>query len=302
MEGIRAVGRKAIVGLVAGVATLVTVAFPAASAADVVHVRLDARPATVHVAAGVRMRAWTYNGTVPAPVIRVREGDTVEVTLHNSHHAGMGHHGMAHSVDFHAAEIAPNLGFVSVAPGKTHTFSFVAKRPGVYMYHCGTPPMLQHIGRGMYGAIIVEPAEGRPPAREMVLVQSELYGPLDRGILRPSLAAMRTQLPRYVVFNGFAERYARHPIKVPVGKRVRIYLVDAGPTFESAFHVVGEIFDVAQHDGNPDEALHDVSTMAVPPGGGAVFELTFDEAGAYPFVTHAVRWADAGAMGRFLAG
>lgn len=281
---------------------LIAAAAPQAGAA-VVPVHLTARPAMVTVAPGVRMRAWTFNGQVPGPLIRVREGDVVEVTLRN---ADRGHRngapGMAHSVDFHAAQIAPNLAFASVAPGKQHKFTFVAGRPGVYMYHCGTPPMLQHIGMGMYGAIIVDPAGGRPPAREIALVQSEFYGRVKGGMLRPSLEAMRTQTPRFVAFNGTAERYFRHPIKVAVGEPVRIYLVDAGPTLDSAFHVVGTIFDAVQPDGNPFNELRGVSTQLVPPGGGALFELTFPEPGAYPFVTHAFRYADAGAVGRFVAG
>ena len=131
------------------------------SAAATVKVHLNARPAVVKVAPGVRMHAWTFNGTVPGPVIRAKEGDTVEVTLHNAHTRHAHSPGMFHSVDFHAAQIAPNVGFADVAPGKTRTFSFVAHRPGVYMYHCGTAPLLQHIGMGMYGMIIVDPAEGR---------------------------------------------------------------------------------------------------------------------------------------------
>lgn len=247
------------------------------------------------------MRAWTFNGTVPGAIIHAREGDTVEVTLHNGDVPRKGSHGMWHSVDFHAAQIAPDLAFKGVAPGKTFTFSFQASRPGVYLYHCGAAPLLQHIGMGMYGAIIVDPAGGRPPAREITLIQNEFYGALRGGVLRPSLQAMRTQRPRYVAFNGFAERYVRHPISVPVGQPVRIYLIDAGPTLESDFHIVGSIFESFQHDGNPEEPLHWVSTQLVPPGGSGAFELTFPQAGVYPFLTHAVRWADAGAVGRFVA-
>ncbi|MEZ5123633.1 MAG: multicopper oxidase domain-containing protein [Solirubrobacterales bacterium] len=274
---------------------------PAADAA-VVPVQLTARMATVKVAPGVTMRAWTFDGAVPAPVIRVREGDIVQVTLRNAESPhGHGGHGMWHSVDFHAARVAPNVGFAGVAPGKQRTFSFTADRPGVFMYHCGTAPMLQHVGMGMYGAIIVDPAEGRAPATEVTLVQSELYGTVRGGRLRSSLNAMRADRPRYVVFNGVAMRYASQPIPVPVGTLVRIYLVDAGPSLDSDFHVVGTMFDTVQPDGNAENALHDVSTQHVPAGGGAVLELTFPEAGVYPFVTHALRDADAGAMGRFAA-
>ena len=267
---------------------------PSADAATV-PVHLTARRALVKVAPGVHMRAWTFNGQVPGPVIRVQEGDRVRVTLRNADR------GMRHSVDFHAAQIAPSVAFTSIAPGRQRTFSFVARRPGVYMYHCGTSPMLQHIGMGMYGAIIVDPAAARPPAREITLVQSEFYGKVVRNRLRPSLRAMSTELPRFVAFNGVAFRYQRHPITVPVGKLVRVYLVDAGPNFDSAFHVVGTIFDAVQPDGNPDNELQGVSTQLVPAGGGAVFELSFPEPGIYPFVTHAMRFAEAGALGYFLA-
>lgn len=272
------------------------------AAAEVVPVELTARQALVKVAPGVKMRAWTFNGQVPGPVIRVREGDTVQVTLRNAdrkkHHGG----GMAHSVDFHAAQIAPSAAFADILPGEQRTFSFIAAQPGVFMYHCGTSPVLEHVGMGMYGAIIVDPAEGRPPAQELTLVQSEFYGEVREGKLHSSLKAMQRDDPRYVAFNGTAQRYLRNPIEVPVGQPVRIYLVDAGPTIDSNFHVIGNIFDTVQIDGNPDNLLHGVSTQLVPSGGGAMFELSFPEAGIYPFVNHALRWADAGAVGRFVAG
>ncbi len=290
--------------------------FAQSAPAAVVPVHLTARMALVPVAPGVKMRAWTFNGTVPGPVVRATEGDTIEVTLENADmgggskgtkHGGHGGHraahaGMWHSIDFHAALVAPNVAFTSVAPGKTHTFSFVAQNPGVYVYHCGTAPMLEHIGMGMYGMIIIDPAEGRPPAREITLVQSEFYGKVKNRRLHSSYKAMQTQRPRFVAFNGHSQRYFRHPIKVPVGQPVRIYVVDAGPTLGSSFHVVGSIFDSYQHDGNPDDVLHNVSTQFIPPGGAAVFELTFPEAGTYPFVSHAMRDMDLGAMGRFEAG
>jgi nitrite reductase (NO-forming) len=295
---VRGVGGRIAIGVLVACAAL---AAPAGAA--VVPVKLTARMATVKVAPGVRMHAWTFNGRVPAPTIRVRQGDIVQITLRNAESPpGHGGNGMWHSVDFHAARIAPNVGFAGVAPGKQRTFSFVAERPGVFMYHCGTAPMLLHVGMGMYGAIIVDPAEGRPPATEVTLVQSEFYGSVRRGVLTSTLQAMRRDVPRYVTFNGRAMRYIVRPIRVPVGQPVRIYLVDAGPSLDSDFHVVGTIFDTVQPDGNPANALHDVSTQLVPAGGGAVFELTFPQAGIYPFVTHSLRAADAGAMGRFVAG
>ena len=289
----RALARLSCVPILLG---LLAVTIPRQAAAAVVPVQLTARVATVSVAPGVKLRAWTFNGTVPGPVVRATVGDTIEVTLRNADKQ------MWHSIDFHAAQIAPNLAFRGVAPGETFTFSFVANSPGVFVYHCGASPMLEHIGMGMYGAIVVDPVGGRPPAREITLVQSEFYGTVRKHRLHSSYKAMKSQLPRFVAFNGNSQRYARHPIKVPVGQPVRIYLVDAGPSLFSAFHVVGTIFDSYQHDGNPNEALHQVSTQVVPPGGGAVFELTFPEAGIYPFVSHSMGQMDRGAMGRFLAG
>ena len=277
-------------------------AAPIPAGAAVVQVKLKARHSLIKVARGVRMRAWTFNGQVPAPLIRVREGDRVEVTLVNRAIAHGNHRpGTWHSIDFHAARVAPNLAFKSVAPGERHTFSFVAERPGVYLYHCGTSPVLEHLGRGMYGAIVVDPAEGRPPAKEITLVQSEYYGEVRKHRLRPSLEAMRHGSPTFVAFNGRAFRYVTHPITVPVDRPVRIYVVDGGPTLDSNFHVIGTIFDVVQPDGSPFNELHDVSTHLVPAGGAALFELTFPEQGDYPFVTHAFRFADAGAIGRFVA-
>lgn len=288
------------------------------SEAAVVNVHLDARPAWVKVAPGVKMHAWTFNGKAPGPVIRATEGDTVRVTLRNSHKGkhihckGLKraklkkckerkrrHQSMWHAVDFHAAKIAPNVAFRNVAPGKKFTFKFKADTPGVYMYHCATGPMLEHIGMGMHGMIVIDPATPRPPAREIFLVQSEYYGKLKSGILHPSYHAMRTAAPKFVTFNGRAMRYAEKPIKVKAGQPIRVYFVDSGPSLFSAFHVVGTIFDSFEHDGIPGEAIHDVSTQVIAPGGGGIFEMVLPEPGQYPFVTHAVIDMDRGAMGLF---
>jgi nitrite reductase (NO-forming) len=170
------------------------------------------------------------------------------------------------------------------------------------MYHCGTSPALQHIGMGLYGAIIIDPAAGRPPAQETVLVQSEFYGKVKKGRIRPSYKAMQTRPPTFTAFNGRAFQYRDKPVEVTVGEPQRVYVVAAGPTLDSNFHIVGEIFDTVQPDGNPANEMTGVSTYSVPAGGGAVFELEFDEPGGYPFVTHAFRWADIGALGIFRAG
>ena len=281
--------------VLAAVTLIAAAAAPGPAEAETVKVDLVAKHRKVTIAPGVKMKAWTFNGKVPGPVIRVEEGDTIEVALRNADRM------MAHSVDFHAAQVSPQHGFADVPPGETRTFSFVARRPGVFLYHCGTSPVLQHIGMGMYGAILVDPAGGRAPAREKVLVQSEFYGPVEHGLIHPTYRAMQTRDPTFAAFNGRAFHYRDNPIDVPVGEPVRLYVVAAGPTLGSDFHVVGEIFDTVQPDGNPLNLLSGVSTYGVPAGGGAMFELSFDEAGRYPFVTHSFRWADAGALGFFEA-
>lgn len=302
------------------VAFAVLFVLTATTRAKVVEVELNARTATVKVAQGVKMRAWTFNGTVPGPVIRASEGDTVRITLKNSHRAKHikcpkrkgkkrnrclrrkhRHMAMWHSVDFHAANVAPNLAFRNIGPGESFTYEFVATTPGVYMYHCGTGPMLEHIGMGMHGMIVIDPATPRPPAREIFLVQSEYYGKIKRGFLRSTYQAMKATRPRFVAFNGRANRYAVKPIKVRAKRPIRVYFVDSGPSLFSAFHVVGTIFDSFQPDGNPSGAIEDVSTQMIAPGGGGIFEFILPEPGSYPFVSHSVIDMDRGAAGIFEA-
>ncbi len=337
--------RTGITGLALLAATFLLFATGRSDAA-VVPVDLVAEQAVVKVAPGVKMRAWTFNGSVPGPVVRVNEGDTIQINLTNSDQGTPatrttkwvkvrvkkklkkarrngkrfkwvwkkrkktvrvpGRHAQPHSIDFHAAEIAPNQAFKSIPPGQTHTFSFVASRPGVYMYHCGTPMMLEHIAMGMYGAIVVDPAVPRPPAsKEITLVQSEFYGKVKNGWLQPDRMAMMHGSPAYVAFNGTANRYVSKPIAVPTGTPadppVRINLVNAGPNNFSAFHVVGTIFDEFQPDGHPGQFTTGVSTQTIAPGGGGVFELRFAETGRYPFVSHLMRDMEKGAMGLFEA-
>src|SRR5829696_8445196 len=147
-------------------------------AGDVVKVHMTLKDVTIEIAPGVRYQAWGFEGGAPGPVIHVRQGQTVEMTLTNGG-------AIPHSIDFHAARVAPNKAFRDVAPGESFTFRFKASAPGVYMYHCGTKPVLAHIANGMYGAIIVEPAKPLPPAdREYALVASEWYMTND-GVKEP---------------------------------------------------------------------------------------------------------------------
>jgi nitrite reductase (NO-forming) len=265
-----------------------------AGSGRVVPVSLTATEATQQIAPGVRYHTWTFDGTVPGPVIRVRVGDTVRFTLTNKSTMGMDH-----SIDFHAAQTPWNLNYQAVHPGKTLSFDWVARFPGVFMYHCGTQPVLAHIANGMYGAIIVEPYNLSPADRDYVLVASELYpgaAPIH-GVYQGDLARMQRADPAYVVFNGKADQYKTSPLLARPNERIRLWVLDAGPTLATAFHVIGALFDHVYPDGNPTNQLNGLQTYQIPPGGGAMFELAVPEAGLYPFVTHAFAYTGRGAVG-----
>jgi len=257
--------------------------------------RIAITHAKITIADGVTYDAWTFDDRVPGPVLRVTEGDTVDFTLVNRAP-------MPHSLDFHAAEIAPSRAYVNLMPKDSLSYRFVARVPGAFMYHCGTAPVALHIANGMYGAIIVDPRQGRPAAKEFVFVQSEFYTKTLADSTRAiDWDKLLGQAPDYVVFNGREAVYAKHPIPVRVGERLRMYVVNAGPNRFSAFHVVGAIFDRVFLDGSLAHPLEGVQTVTVPVGGGAIFEARLVEAGTYPFVSHAFADATKGAVGVFQA-
>jgi nitrite reductase (NO-forming) len=230
--------------------------------------------------------SMNFDGQVPAPTLRLTEGDTVRFTLTND---GT----LSHSIDFHAAQTPWSKNYQEVKPGTSFSFEWTAEHAGVFMYHCGTPPVLMHIGDGMYGAVVVDPKGGRPKAREYVIVQSEFYG--SGG----DYDAMLNKSPDVVCFNGQAFRYKTTPLKAAAGELVRLFVMNAGPSSTSAFHVIGELFDAYEPEGNPANRMGMHQTIAVPPGDGAMVELVFDEPGTYPFVTHRFSDAERGALGLF---
>ena len=240
---------------------------------------ISATPATAY-------RSMNFGRQVPAPTLRITEGDTVEFNLTNQGQ-------MPHSIDFHAAQTAWSKNYQEVAPGASFDFKWTASYPGVFMYHCGAAPVLMHMADGMYGAIIVDPKGGRPAAREYLLVQSEFYG--SGG----EYAKMLNNPPDFVVFNGQANRYKTTPLTATAGELVRIYIVNAGPNSSSAFHVIGALFSHVEADGNPANRSGMRQTIDIPPGDGALVELTFAEPGTYPFVTHRFCDASKGALGLF---
>jgi nitrite reductase (NO-forming) len=272
---------------------------PAAPTGDVVQVQMTLKDMTVELAPGVEYNTWAFDGHgAPGPVVHVREGQKVEMTLTNGG-------AIPHSIDFHAARIAPNVAFRDVAPGESIEFSFVASDPGVYMYHCGTKPVLAHIANGMYGAIIVQPKEGLPPVdNEYVLVGSEWYLNGD-GIDEPASLDMgkaRARMADWITFNGYANQYVTHPLTADPGDTTRFWVVAAGPTNNVNFHVVGAMLDRAWVNSDMTQFQRNVQTAIVPAGGGAVFDVTIPDEGLYPFVSHAFADVDLGQVGLLKVG
>jgi nitrite reductase (NO-forming) len=244
------------------------------------------------VAPGVTQRLWTYNGTAPGPILHGRIGDEFVIRLVND--ASMGH-----SIDFHAGTLAPDRPMRTIAPGRSLVYRFRATRAGIWMYHCSSMPMSAHIANGMFGAVVIDPPGLDRVARSYVLVQSELYlGPQGGEV---DLAKLAADKPDAVVFNGYANQYDHAPLRAEAGKRVRIWVLDAGPNRASSFHVVGGQFDTVyaegayllRHGSGGSQAL------ALQPAQGGFVELTFPEPGHYPFISHIMVDAERGAHGLF---
>ncbi|MGI8844553.1 MAG: multicopper oxidase domain-containing protein [Gemmatimonadaceae bacterium] len=266
-------------------------ALPPLSANRTLRLNWRAMEVPLRIQADTVVAAWTFEGDIPGPIVHCRVGDTVEFTLTNEV-------AVPHSMDFHSAQIDPKVAFRSVTKGQSVTFTFRPKWAGAFMYHCGTAPVLMHIGSGMYGAIIVSPREPLPPAKEFVLVQSEFYLAESVNGVRPfDYNKMLSTLPDYMAFNGRPNQYIDNPIRVKVGDRVRFWVVNCGPTHPSAFHVVGEQFDTMYLGAPPGTPIRGVQTWDVPPGGGMCFELVCDVPGEFPFVNHAFGHAQKGAIG-----
>src|SRR5262245_26131977 len=194
-------------------------------AAPVKEVRLDTTHKIVEIAPGVKFSAWTFGDQVPGPTVRARVGDRIRFTMTNRTAEtvpgiGLTAAPMMHSMDFHAAMVSPQDKYRSIAPGQTIEFEFTANYPGIFMYHCGTPMILEHIASGMYGAVVVEPRGGYPTKvdREYVIVQSEFYVKPDPdrrkadGVPLHVLdgARLRSSQPSYTLFNGVHVELALH--------------------------------------------------------------------------------------------
>ena len=270
-------------------------ALPPVGAGGVHNVTWHIKDVRLPAAPGVTQTMWTFDGTVPGPVLHGHVGDTFNVTVFNDTQ-------MTHNIDFHAEQGPPAAVMTPIAPGASHTYHFVAKYAGAWLYHCATEPMLMHMGNGMYGALIIDPTDIAPVAAQYVLVGSELFFGPQGGA--GDYAKMLADKPDAVVFNGFPFAYQHVPLQARVGDRVRVWVVDAGPTRDLAFHVVGAPFETTYLDGAytlraADSANGGAQTLPVDPGDGGFVEFTFTQPGSYPFLTHAMADAVIGAAGSF---
>ncbi|TNC29420.1 multicopper oxidase domain-containing protein [Amycolatopsis alkalitolerans] len=259
-------------------------------------VTLRVEHATIEVAPGVRQQVWTYNGTVPGPVLHGRVGDLFTVHVINNGD-------LPHSIDFHAGQVSPDTAMRPIPPGGELTYSFRAEHAGIWLYHCATAPMIQHLAMGMYGAVIIDPPTLAPVATSDVLVQSEFYLGPNGGI--PATPQLLAADPNLVVFNGYANQYRSAPIHVRIGQRIRLWVLDAGPNEPSAFHVVGTQFDTVFKEGTyllqpGNTADGAAQELDLQPGEGGFVELTLTQPGTYTITTHRLADAERGAMGSII--
>lgn len=264
-----------------------------------VNVEMTAQITDIEISKDETYKAWTFNGEVPGPLVVVNEGDVINFTLKNMDPA------MPHSMDFHAVHASPSKDFVDIMPDESGTFRYSATTPGVFMYHCGTKPVLTHVANGMHGTIIVKPKDGYPTDsqidKEFVLIQNEWYKYNDAD-------AFENGNPEYVVFstkaltsdgrntNGDTFTLKDHPLLAKVGDKIRIYFENVGPNHTSSFHIVGTVFDDVYMNGNPANHLKGLQTVLLPASGSAIVEFTVTKEGSYPILTHQLNDAEKGAV------
>lgn len=264
-----------------------------------VEIELETIEVEAHLDVSSTFRFWTFNGTVPGPMLRVRVGDEVVLKLKNNPDSWY-----AHNIDLHAVT-GPGGGaeVTTVAPGEEASFRFKALNPGLYVYHCAVPPVVLHIANGMYGMILVEPEDGLPEVdREYYVMQGEIYTeePFgSTGLLTESYENAVEERPQFYVFNGHVGALTEHyPLEANVGERVRIYFGVGGPNKMSSFHVIGEIFDRVYLEGSvTSPPLENVQTIKVAPGGSGIVEFDCEVPGRYVLVDHALGRAEKGLAG-----
>jgi len=275
----------------------------AVSKQPVKKIRLDVTHKIIDLGDGKKFNAWTFGDHVPGPVIHVRQGDKIDFTLTNRSKETMRFMiPMPHSIDFHAAMVNPQDKYRSILPGKTIRFTWHANYPGVFMYHCATPTVLHHIAKGMYGMVIIDPKKGYPTKvdREYALVQSEFYlgdKPQKNGVYELDLDKMLAKQPTHVVFNGKVNRHIKETLAAKPGERIRLYVLNAGPSGTSSFHVIGTIMDRVWIDGNPANEHRGMQTLLLGASSGAIVEFVVPESGKFIFVDHEFADVEKGAAG-----
>jgi nitrite reductase (NO-forming) len=247
-------------------------------------------------------RVWSYGvngvlhrGTGASTPMVVNQGDLVRIRLHNGSTQSM-HVEFPHSVDFHASEVSPEKAFATIGGGQTKAFTFRARHAGVFMYHCATDPVLMHTGSGMVGMMVVKPKGLAPVDHEYWMTQQEYYIGQPGG--NADMAKMEAMKPDVVAFNGYANQYKNAPIEVRAGERIRVYVMNAGPSIWSAFHVIGTVFDRTMIEG---QRGHDAQTINLAPSQGGWVEFTLDRPGTYTFLSHSFATMMKGAAGAFQA-
>jgi nitrite reductase (NO-forming) len=268
-------------------------------------VNLETTEAKGTLSDGVEYTFWTFGGTVPGPLVRVREGDTVRVNLRNAAASAF-----PHSIDLHAVT-GPGGGaaVTQIMPGEDGVFEWKALNPGLYVYHCATPHVPMHIASGMYGMILVEPEKGLPRVdREYYVMQGEFYTTGRTGMPghQPiDLDKVRDERPEYVVFNGRTGALLdASALTAKTGETVRLLVGNGGPNLISSFHVIGEVFDRVY----PEAAIggdlrRNVQTTLIPAGGAAIVEFKVEVPGRFLLVDHSIsRAMDKGALAALVVG
>lgn len=270
-------------------------------APGLVKVSIEALEVEAELAPGVSYTYYTFGGKVPGPFIRVRVGDTVEVSFTNN-----AKNSMHHSVDFHAATGPGGGGAVTqAAPGETKVFSFKALAPGLFVYHCATPLAAQHIANGQYGLILVEPEGGLPEVdREFYVMQGEMYtaAPYNTpGRQSFDIRKLLDERPEYFVFNGSTTALTEdYPLKAKVGEKVRLFFGVGGPNVISTFHVIGEVFDTVYDQASLGSPLTHTQSAITGPGSASIVEMKLDYPGKYMLVDHALSRAARGLVGHLV--
>ena len=262
-------------------------------------VRLEATEYRAEISKGTEYDYWGYNGHVPGPFVRVREGDTIEFHFKNSATSKN-----THTIDFHSMTGPCGAACILMTePGKESIVQAKAMNPGLFVYHCAAPPIPVHISNGLYGLILVEPKEGlRKVDREYTIMQSEFY--TETPIGTKGLAPFSSQKgmdenPTYVVFNGKVGALLEdNKIQAKTGETVRLYVGNIGPNLISSFHVIGEVFDNVYREGSLSEPNHNIQTTLIPSGSASTVEFKVEVPGDYTIVDHSIFRINKGAMGQ----